>query len=426
MPRHLLILGNSAAALSAVRAIRARGGDERISIVSKEACHAYSPVLTTYYLRGVTPERQLYLCDESSYRDLELDCHFGLSAVELHSQAQSVVFDDGTEMGYDALLIATGAAPKRLGGELDPEVAAEICYLRTIEDARRIRRLAERARHVVIFGAGLVSMQVAGALARPDLRLTCVVASRQILSQNIDAECASLLCEHIERSSGITFLFGRNVSEISRTESDYRLILDSGEELTADLLVAGKGVVPNIDFVDRQQIVVEAGVIVDDYMRTNVRNVYAAGDAAQGRNRLNGRSELIANWIDACEQGRIAGLNMAAAEVAFPGSLAENITTLFGAPVASIGITRTASGEAGSAEHHYRDDGRGAYRRLFYQDERLVGAILLRSINDAGLLRNAIATGGKPEFSAEDLVTGRVSFAGRIRSCWGVPARGAS
>jgi nitrite reductase (NADH) large subunit len=416
LPQRLLILGNSAAALSAARANRARGGEQPITMVSREECSAYSPVLTTYYLRGKIPEHGLYICDIGSYRDLGITCHFGRAAVELDADAQRVTLDDGTGLDYDALLIATGASAKRLSG-LDPEIAQEVCYLRTIEDARRIHEAAARAEHVVVFGAGLVSLQVASAVARSDLKVTCVVASGQILSQNVDADCAALLQEHVERSADISFLFGTNVTGIARADGGYRVLLDSGQELLADLLVAGKGVSPNVEFIDCSQIAVEAGVIVDDHLRTNVENVYAAGDLAQGRNRVSGASELVPNWINACKQGHVAGANMAGADLTFPGAVAENVTTLFGVPVVSIGISRIREEDAGLCETTYHDEGRGVYRRLILRGETMVGAVLLRDIEDAGVLRNAVVAGSRPWFSPAAVARGRVNQAQRLRAC---------
>jgi NAD(P)H-nitrite reductase large subunit len=416
MPRHLVVVGNSAAALSAVRAIRARGGGERITMVSKEECHAYSPVLTTYYLRGAIPEHGLFICDAGYYADRDLDCRFGVAAVELDADAQTVLFDDGTKVGYDALLIASGASPKHLS-DLDPAVAAEVCYLRTIEDARRIKTLADRAKHIVVLGGGLVSLQVASAVARPDLKVTCVVASRQLLSQNVDGECAEIIREHVARSAKIEFLFGANVREIARSDGGYRLSLDSGEELAADMLVAGKGVVPNIEFVDRAQIAVDQGILVDNRQSTQAAGVFAAGDLAQGHNRVTGAVELVPNWINACEQGRIAGLNMAGIDVAFPGSVSENVTTLFGLPVASIGATRAGAGCADLREIKHRDDERGVYRKLLFQADRLVGALLLGDIEDAGVVRSAIVSGTDLGQVENEVVCGGVGFAHTLQRC---------
>jgi NAD(P)H-nitrite reductase large subunit len=414
MAERIVILGNSAAAIAAERAIRRRGGDQTITMVSSEDCTAYSPVLTTHYLSGEIPESELYFCDVGYYREHGISCRFGTAAVGLDAVAQRVTLADGTQLDYDKLLIATGASAKRLTG-LDPEIAADVHYLRTIEDARRIHQAALDAKRVVMMGAGLVSLQVAGAVARPDLKVTCVVASHQVLSQNIDATCAELLRGHIERSAAIEFLFGSNVSEIARANGGYWVCLDSGEELDADLLVAGKGVAPNVDFVDRAQIAVDQGILVDDHLRTSFANVWAAGDVAQGRNRVSGAVELVANWIDACEQGAIAGANMAGDELASAGSLAENITTLFGLSVASIGINRRREGD-GLREVVYLDERRGVYRKLLLRGDVVVGATLLRDVVDTGVLRGAIIAGWEPWPSAEAAVKGRVRYAARLKA----------
>jgi len=168
--------------------------------------------------------------------------------------------------------------------------------------------------------------------------------------------------------------------------------------------------------VDWSQIDVDEGILVDEQMRTSVPNVYAAGDLAQETNRISGKSELIANWPSACEQGRIAGINMAGGEIAFDGSLAENITTLFGALVASIGVARPGREGPELREVPYLDEARGVYRKLFLQDKRLVGAVLLRDIEDASVLRGAIVSGSQPWPSAEADLRGPLTHAERLKA----------
>ncbi len=410
----ILILGNSAAAIAAVREIRVRGGDHAITMVSAEDCTAYSPVLTTHYLSGEMPESALYFCDLTYYRQLDIACRFGNAAVGLDTAARRVTLADGTRLGYDKLLIATGGAAKRVAG-LDPGIAVDVHYLRTVDDARRIHEAALTAKHIVMVGAGLVSMQVTAAVARPELKVTCVVASRQVLSQNIDATCAGLVQDHVARSADIEFLFGTSVTAIERANGGYRVALDSGADLQADLLVAGKGVSPNVEFVDRAQVGVDQGILVDAHLRTSAPGVWAAGDVAQGRNRITGEVELVANWIDACEQGAVAGANMAGDDVASAGSLAENITTLFGLSVASFGINKHREGD-GLEEVVYLDERRGVYRKLLLRDGVLVGATLLREVADAGVMRGAIASGWEPWPSAEAVARGRLKYAARMKA----------
>ena len=412
---HLLVLGNSAAALTAVRAYRAHGGAARVTMVSSEDCPAYSPVLTTYYLRDKVAEEALYLCTAADYRALDVECRFGVAAVELDAEAQAVRLSDGSALSYDRVLIATGARPRHVdAGGLDPEAAAEVCYLRTLADARRIRERAAGAAHVVVLGAGLVSLQVATALARSDRRVTCVVSSQQLLSQNIDAEAAGLLRAHVERSADIEFVFGADVVSLAKGGDGFRLVLSSGAELTAGLVVAGKGIEPNLGFVDRSQLRVDRGLVVDRTMRTSRRDVYAAGDVCECRNRVTRRREPVTNWIDACEQGLVAGANLAGHEVTTPGSVAENVTTLFGLPVASIGMTRPDDTE-GLKQLTRRDERRGLYRSLFLRDGRVVGAVLLGDIGGAGVLRSVIVGGTDVGRTPEELLAQPARYADAVR-----------
>ncbi|MCZ7663000.1 MAG: FAD-dependent oxidoreductase [Thermoleophilia bacterium] len=416
MTKRILILGNSAAALAALRAYRACGGEGQVTLVSREACPAYSPVLTTYYLRGRIPEEGLFVCDPTFYENSGVETLFGHSVVELDTVNRSVGLDDGRRIAYDLLLIATGASPRRLEG-LAPGVAEGICYLRTIEDARRIRRRAEQAAHVVVVGGGLVSLQVATALARPGRPVTGVVSSQQLLSQNIDPPAAGMVQRHIEQQERISFLFGASLEGIEKDGESCLLSLDSGQELLADLVVVGKGVAPNLDFVDRAEIEVGRGILVDEHLRTTAEGVYAAGDVTEGRNRVSGLAEPVPNWVNACEQGRIAGINLAGRKVTFEGSFPENITTVFGLPVASIGLARVPEDDPELRAVVHADDGRTLYRKLVLRGDRLVGALLVGDIEDAGVLRSVIAGGGRLDLSEEEVLRGELCQAARLRSC---------
>lgn len=416
MTERLLILGNSAAALAALRAYRAYGGKGEVAIVSREACAAYSPVLTTYYLRGQIPEEKLFVCDAAFYDESRAERIFGPTVDGLDVAAQRVLLQDGQTIDYDRLLIATGASPRRLEG-LAPEVEEAILYLRTIEDARRIRERAEGAAHVVVVGGGLVSLQVAVALARPDRRVTGVVSSHQILSQNIDALAAGIVQRQVERSAPISFRFGADVDEITRSGAGFRLRLQSGEEVPADLVVVGKGVSPNLGFVDPGSIRVGRGILVDEHLRTSAPNVYAAGDVCEGMNRLTGRSELVPNWINASEQGRVAGMNLAGREVAFEGSFPENVTTVFGLPVASLGLTRVSRADPDLREVVHLKEDRNLYRKLVFKGERLVGALLVGDIEDAGVVRSVIAEGGDMGASPSEVAREGACQADRLKAC---------
>jgi len=164
--------------------------------------------------------------------------------------------------------------------------------------------------------------------------------------------------------------------------------LDSGRSLDADAVVVGKGVNPNIELVEETSIGVNRGIIVDDTMRTNFPNVFAAGDVAEGRNLITGERQVIATWPNACSQGKTAGTNMAGGTSEF-SSLNGNVCSFLGRTVASVGVTRPENGDY--QEVVYRNPAKGLYRKLVWNEkDQIVGAVLMGKVDDVGIIGNLI------------------------------------
>ena len=383
------IIGNSAAGLSAVKAIRKMGDSGPIVLISAENCNAYSPVLTTHYIAGQIERSDLFLTDGNFYRELNVQTMFGQRAVEIDPVHRLVYLDNGFKVGYDNLLIACGASAKSLDN-VDVDASEYVSTLRTIEDADKIRRASEEAKEVVITGAGLVSLQIIKAIMRRGMKITAVVGSYQVLSQQMDPESAAIIQEKLE-AHGVSILFGRGVECVIRKGDRTHVVTSFGEALAADLVIVGKGVQSNTEIVKGTGIKVDNGIVVDGRMRTNLENVFAAGDAAEGKNVINGQMEVIATWLNACAQGEIAGLNMAGYPSERQGQFKENVTSILGVAVASIGLSKPQYGEF--KEVRYVDLKQGVYRKLFLDGSRVVGALLVGKIEDAGVIRHCISNG---------------------------------
>ena len=381
------IIGNSAAGLSAVKAIRKLGDSGPIVLISAENCNAYSPVLTTYYIAGQISRSDLFLVDDGFYRKFNVETIFGRRAVEIDPVKQLVYLDRGPKVGYDNLLIASGASARSLEN-VDGDASKYVSTLRTIEDADEIKKASEKAKEVVVTGAGLVSLQTIKAILGRGMRITAVVGSQQVLSQQMDPEGAAIIQEKLE-AQGVSILLGRGVDRVIRKGDRAYVVTSFNEALPADLVVVGKGVQANTEMVRGTGIKVNNGILVDERMRTNLENVFAAGDVAEGRNAISGQMEVIATWLNACAQGEIAGLNMAGCPSERRGQFRENVTTISGVAVASIGLSRPEDGEF--KEVRYVDVKRGVYRKVFLDGPRVVGALLLGRIEDAGVIRHCIA-----------------------------------
>lgn len=389
--RHLII-GNGGASLSAIRSIRAKDRDGSITVISNEVQDAYSPVLTTYYIADRIPRSGLFVSDRRFYEEHGVRTIMGSPAVAIDTARQRVALEDRRSVPYDTLLIATGGTPDTIE-EVDDDARPYVATLRTIADADRIIALSRGARHVVVVGAGLVSLQALNAVHRPGLAITLLVGSRQLLSQNIDPEAAEMVLKKISAQPGIRISFGASVRRIERGGCGAVVTLMSGERLEADLVIVGKGVAANTRLTAGSGIRVDKAILVDDYLRTNLPNIFAAGDVCEGKNRLTGMVAPVPNWINAREQGRAAGFNMCGCRFEFPGSVQENVTKLFGTVIASIGKVNNLTDDTTVLTH--RDPRRGVYRKCaIAPDGKMIGALLVNAAGDVGILRDLIVRGG--------------------------------
>ncbi|MEW6263953.1 MAG: FAD-dependent oxidoreductase [Thermodesulfobacteriota bacterium] len=384
--RHTII-GNSAAGLAAVKAIRKAGDEGPIVLISAENCPAYSPVLTTYYLAGDIGRSGLFLVNEDFYRQMKVRTLFGRRAVEIDPSRRLVRLDNRTKAPFDDLLIATGASARTIA-EVEAGAREKVATLRTLADAERIKKASEKARDIVVTGAGLVSLQAIKAILGRGPKITAVVGSYQVLSQQMDAEAAGLVQRKLE-ARGVNLLFGREVKNISRRGDRVQVKTNYHELLPADLVIVGKGVRPNVLLAEQAGIEVGHGIVVDERMRTSREDIYAAGDVAEGLNSLSGRREVIATWLNACAQGEVAGFNMAGLEAVRRDQFRENVTNILGVVAAAIGLSHPEGDDFEEVRH--LDEERGVCRKLYFQGPTLVGALLLNRVEDAGLIRNCIA-----------------------------------
>jgi len=384
MKKHLIV-GNGGAAISAARAIRAVSLDDEITIISKENCCAYSPVLITYYLGGRIGHEDMFICDESFYRRNKVNAALGIKATKVDTKLGRVYTDSNEAFNYDNLLIATGSSP------IVPSIAGVnlpgVFVLRTVDDAERIISFLESKESVAIIGSGLVAMQALGALVNRGKKAILVARKHQILRMILDLQGARMLEERLYQR-GIDIRLNEPVLGIGiHNKGSKKVIsLTSGAELTADAVILAVGVRPNVDFLQGSGIELSGGVVVDQHCRASADGVYAAGDVAEACDPITGHYTINATWPSAIEQGRVAGLNMAGKEALILRNVRSNITTLFGFSFASLGLIKA---EGMKLDEIVAEDG-AVYRKLFFKEGLLVGAVLLGEIDDAGIIANLI------------------------------------
>jgi len=377
-----VIIGNSGAAISAVRAIRNVNREDKIILLSKEDCYAYSPVLTTYYLSGEISYEDMFFCNRNFYIEHKVKAILGKKAVGVDTDNKKIRLEEGRSLRYDSLLVATGSSslvPPIEGAELP-----KVFTLWTADDAREILKVARRAKRVVVVGSGLIGMQTLKAMAERKKMIVLIETMSQIGPEVLDRDAAKIIQAKMEKR-GVDVRLNERVSGILERDGKKVLSLSSGRQVQADIVVLATGVTPNIDLLQDGGVTVSRGILVDEYARTNVEDVYAAGDVAEGFNPLTGKHMANATWTNAAKQGWTAGFNMAGMSVPYP-NLRVNISTLFDTHFASVGLLR----EEKKRNEVYIERVGENYRKLIFEGDLLVGALLIGEVEEAALLARFI------------------------------------
>jgi len=376
-----VVIGNSAAGLQAVRTLRRHAKDVSIAIIDREDHPAYSRVLTPYFVGGKTDLDNLFIVDRDYYRNEGITTLFGASVIALDADKHQLELDDGRRVDFGKLLLAIGAEARTLTVTSD-----RASSLRHMSDAVKLEALMNEASTITAIGAGLVSLPLLShAPASAEKHL--VVGSNRVLSQMIDAESSAFLEERFQQS-GLQLHKQDDIVSIDEGER-LQLTLASGGRLTTDMLIIGKGVTPNVALARVAGLKVNDGILVDDYCCTSHADIYAAGDAAEGKDFVTRQPTIQGNWMTAVEQGENAALNMLGMTCAYEGSLKNNITEVFGVEVAAIGYCQDDASQIIST--YNKTFGRS--RKIFLNERRrVIGAILIGETNDAGLYYQWVRT----------------------------------
>jgi NAD(P)H-nitrite reductase large subunit len=394
-----VIIGNSGAAIHAVKGIRRLDPEGTITLISAEDCPAYSPVLLTYYVSGKITRDEVFIVHSDFYEAQRVVCMLGKRASGIDPEQHVVHLGNGTKIGYEKLLIATGSSAKRLG--VPGENTKGVYTLKTIDDADRLLEAARSAKDVVIVGGGLIGLQALNALTGDGRNLTLVVGSKRVLSRNVDYSCAEKVCDGV-KECGASVFFESQVTAIDPDGDRLCVALESGEKLVTDAVVVGKGVKPNLDVLGESHITTGIGIIVDETMRTKHRDIFAAGDVAEGKNAITGKHQAVTTWSNACGQGSTAGINMAGGHREHYG-LGWNICNFLGKRVSSIGITES-DGDT-HQETVFEDRRKGIYRKIVWNErDEIVGAVIMGQMQDVGVINGFI----RNRIKIPDSIKGRI------------------
>jgi NADPH-dependent 2,4-dienoyl-CoA reductase/sulfur reductase-like enzyme/nitrite reductase/ring-hydroxylating ferredoxin subunit len=302
-PASVVIVGGGAAGNAAAEMLRREGYDGPITLIGADEFLPYDrPNLSKDYLAGNAPEEWIPLRSADFYREQKIETLTKTSVTAVDPTAKQVTLSDGRSLGYGALLLATGAEPVRLS--IPGDDLPHVCYLRTLTDSRRIIAKAKNAKRAVVIGASFIGLEVAASLRERKLEVAVVGKGSLPLGKTLGRELGNLIRETHEQH-GVKFHLGRTPAVIQ----DRHVQLDDGTTLDCDLVVVGIGVRPNTSLAEKAGIATDNGLLVNEFLETNVPGIFAAGDIACWPDPRAGRIR-VEHWVVAERQGQTAARNI--------------------------------------------------------------------------------------------------------------------
>jgi len=397
-----------AAGFSAAETIRKHQPSAAITAITDDPYGYYSRPGLAYVLSDEVPRQQVFPVDRSRWAALDIEQVMG-RAVRLLPQAKSVHLENGRQIRYDALLLATGAQavrPALPGIELEGTVVLD-----SMGDTRQILRLARGAREAVVIGGGITALEIVEGLRAQKVQVHYLMRGERFWRSVLD-ESESRLVEERLADEGVRIHYRTEISRVLG-KRDWRgrhrvkaVETKDGEVIPCQIVGLAIGVRPRLELVAGTGIESDRGVLVDERLETSVPGVYAAGDVAQVCDPITGRAQLDVLWPVAVAQGRVAGANMAGVPTRYERGVPMNTTRLAGLLVTLIGAV-SSRGEPdedlltisrGDSEvwrgipnvivvHDQHEVNR---QRLVLQENRLVGAILIGDQSLSPIVRQLV------------------------------------
>jgi 3-phenylpropionate/trans-cinnamate dioxygenase ferredoxin reductase component len=359
----IVIVGGGLAAARTAEQLRRSEYTGRITIVSDEVHLPYDrPPLSKEVLRKEVDD--VALKPREWYDEKDITLRLGAAATCLDTAEQTVTLDDGTVLGYDELVIATGLVPRRIPAFPDLE---GIRVLRSFDESMALRSHASAARHAVVVGAGFIGCEVAASLRSLGVDVVLVEPQPTPLASVLGEQIGELVAR-LHREEGVDVRLGVGVAEVRGQGHVDTVVLTDGTELTADLVVVGIGSRPATEWLEGSGIEIDNGVICDEAGRTSAPNVWALGDVASWRD-ATGHQARVEHWSNVADQARVV----------VPALLGQDVPTnvvvpYFWSDQYDVKIQCLGEPEANDVVHLVEDDGR-KFLAYYERDGVLVGVV---------------------------------------------------
>lgn len=381
-----LIIGGGASGTSAAETIRKEDALATIAIVSDEIHPLYSRVMLSKpnFFLGKIPFDQIWLKGTEWYKNNAITFIGGKIAISLDAENKILTLDDNKQISYEKLLIATGVRtrPWNISGS----DKAGIYSLRTLEDGKAIMNAIKTAKGAVTIGGGFIGFEMADLMKLAGLETTMILRESYFWEPTLDEQSGKMIEQALEKS-GVKILKNTEVVEVTGDKNVTGVILKDGTKIECEIIITGIGVIPSpMDFLKNAGIEVRNAILANEYLETNVKDIWTSGDIAEYKDLLLEENIQLGNWVNAHEQGRIAGLNMTGKKTPFK-FVSFYTTQGVGVNIAFVGDSRSLPDrqiiQRGSPEIN-------SYTRMLVVGKELIGATMINRTGDMSTISKLI------------------------------------
>jgi len=381
-----VIIGNGVAGVYAAEAIRQLDANGDITMIGDEIFPPYCRPMISHLLEGSVMPDKLSIRSKGFYDDLKITTVLGNRVTDIDTDNKAVFIKE-KKFYFDKLLIATGADPRpvKAGGlNLD-----NIFFMRTQNHVRQMINELPDVKNALVIGGGLVGFKAAYSLLHRGIDVTMLIRSEYPLSMQVDEKAGMMILDELVRH-GLKVKTGVESTDFEGKKKVKRAYLSDGTNVSCDMVIIGKGVIPALSFIPRDKIKTDSGIMVNSYMETNISGIFAAGDVAETYDIVRKNPRVNAIFPEAVSQGRIAGINMAGKKMAYKGSLGRNVIRIFDMDVMSGGIVNPPVNDSSYQIITDFNPRLKTYRKLVFRENKLVGMILVNKIEQGGILLSLI------------------------------------
>ncbi len=376
--KRYVIIGNGVAGTTAAETLRKNDPNCSIHLLTNEPYPLYNRVSLPRFLQGVLAEQKVMIRNFEWHEQRNIQLITETLVTRVDTDERVVVTDRGEHLPYDALLVASGgwANPLRVPGASGTR---HIYNFVTLDDTKTIIARMLESRTAVAYGGSFISYELCDGFAMRKLDTTWLMRGPYWLRYSLDPEGGEVV-DNIARKFGVEVIHGDEIESIVPKNGVPSYIkTKKGREIQADLLGVGLGITLNTQFLAGTPLEIRSGVVVNEYLETNVPGVYAAGDVAEFFDPTINRHHTMGTWDNAMAHGRIAGVNMAGGHQPYI-DVPTYTSPLFDVNIAVIGTAESNNPELESiARREPGEKGNDNYRKLFFRENKLVGAIMIGS-----------------------------------------------